>query len=107
MRVTTTPDGIELYFPPLRNLAAALALGAFGAIATTLGLVGTMALLPGATHTGGLMSAVLLAAFVVPFAAFGAAFVLLAMYMVVNGLIVHVTLDGITSIRTLFGVAFS
>ncbi len=105
VNVTPTPNGIELYFPPLRNLTSAVALGAFGVIATALGSIGAIALVPGATSTSGLMSSVLLAAFVLPFAMFGAVFVLIALYMALNGLIVRVTPQGITSIRTLFGVA--
>jgi hypothetical protein len=107
VRVNVTDGRVELYFPPLRNLTSAIGLGVFGLIATAIGSIGTMALVGGAAGpAGGVMSAVLLVSFVLPFAIFGIAFVLLALYMALNGLLVHATSDGIETCRTLFGVAF-
>jgi hypothetical protein len=98
-------DGIELYFPPMRTPGVALALGAFGVIAAALPLIAMATLVPGAlADTGSLMSAVLIAAFIVPFAFFGVAFVALAAYMVSNALLVRIDAQTITTWRMLFGV---
>ena len=108
VRLTRIPDGIELYFPPLRTPEVSLALGAFGLIATALPAIGTIALLPAAlADTGGLMAVVLLAAFTVPFALFGVTCVVLAVYMVCNALLVRIDQQRITTWRMLFGVTVS
>lgn len=105
VRITHKADGIELYFPPWRTPGVALALGAFGVIATALPAIAIAALLPAAlADAGGLMGAVLLASFVVPFALFGVACILLAAYKVCNALLVRVDERGIATWRMLFGV---
>lgn len=107
MQVSATGDGVELYFPPFRGLATAFALGVFGVIAAALGTIGAIALMPSAlAHTGGLMSAVLLATFVLPFAAFGIIFVLIAVYMAFNALHVTVSRDRILAERSLLAITF-
>jgi hypothetical protein len=106
VRVSRTPDGIALYFPPLRMPEVALPLAAFGAIASALPGFTIAALLPAAlADTIGLMSAVLIAAFIVPFAIFGVIFVVLALYMICNALSVRVHPSGIDTTRMICGVA--
>jgi hypothetical protein len=105
MQLKRTPGEVELYFPPGRTPGVALALGTFGVIAAALPAIAIAALLPRArADAGGLMGSVLLASFVVPFALFGAACVVLAVYTVCNSLRVRVDEHGITTRRTLFGV---
>jgi hypothetical protein len=103
VRITSTPEGIELYFPPLRMPEVALPLALFGFIATVLPAVAIAALLPALAGTTGMVSAVLMAAFVVPFGIFGAAFVLTAVYMLCNALLVRVDREAINTARLLFG----
>ena len=108
MRVTRTPRGVELYFPPLRHVGTALALGLFGAITAALGAAGSLALLHGALgDTSGIMSAVLVASFAVPFALFGVVFVALAIYMAMNALTVQVDAVAISAHRTLLGMSLA
>lgn len=105
VRIERKAGGIDLYFPPWRTPGVALALGAFGVIATALPAIAIAALLPAAlAGAGGLLGAVLLASFVVPFALFGAACVLVAAYTVCNALLVRVDEHGIATWRMLFGV---
>lgn len=105
----TTPepgsDLTELEFPALRDIGAALPLAAFGLIACALSAIGAGVMLSGASSgAGGLLGAMLMIGFVAPLAVFGALFVVLALYMVCNGLAVTVDNEGIDTRRTLFGL---
>jgi hypothetical protein len=82
----------------------ALPLALFGVIATTLPALAIGRLLPSLEVPSGLLSAILMASFVLPFGLFGAAFVLLAFYMLSNALIVRVDADAIVTERVLFGI---
>ena len=104
VRVTRTPGGIELFFPPLRMPEVALPLALFGVIATTLPAFTIAALLPSLAGATGLVSGVLLAAFVLPIGIFGAAFVLLALYMLTNALRVRADSEVVETARFLFGI---
>jgi len=105
VRVTRTPEGVELYFPPLRMPEVALPLAGFGVIAAAIPGVAIFALAPAAAaNAGSLLSATLIAGFVVPFFVFGAVFVVLALYMVANALLVRIRSEGIDTARILFGV---
>ena len=105
VRVRRTAGGIELYYPPLRDASVALQLGVFGAIAFALGAVAVAALGGGALGTSsGALTAVLVGAFVLPFAAFGAVLAAQALFMVANALRVDVDREGIVSARTLVGL---
>jgi hypothetical protein len=105
VRITRTPEGVELYFPPLRMPEVALPLAAFGVIAAVIPGVAVVALAPAAAaDAGSLLSAALIAGFVLPFIVFGAMFVVLALYMVANALLVRIRSEGIETARILFGV---
>jgi hypothetical protein len=105
VQVTRTADGVELYFPPLRTPEVALPLAAFGVIAAAIPGIAIVALAERAlSDAGSLLSAALIAGFVLPFFVFGALFVLLAFYMVANALLVRVSAEGIETARILFGV---
>ena len=104
VRVSRAADGLELYFPPLRMPEVALPLALFGAIAMTLPAVAVAALLPSLQGASGMVSAVLVASFALPFGVFGAAFVGLAFYMLSNAFIVRVGADSVRTARVLFGV---
>jgi hypothetical protein len=95
---------VELYFPPMRMPEVALPLATFGVIATLLPAVAIAALLPSLAGATGMVSAVLVASFVLPFAIFGVAFVLLAVYMFCNALVVRVDPQEIDTARVLFGI---
>ena len=108
MTVNETADALELYFPPFRAAGAALLLGIFGLIATAIGTIGLAAVLPGAAaHAGGLMSAFLIAGFILPFIAFGVVFVGIAAFTACNALLVRADSDGVRTWRMLFGVAIA
>ena len=104
VRITRTVNSVELYFPPMRMPEVALPLAIFGVIATVLPAVAIAALIPSLADATGMVSAVLVASFVLPFALFGAAFVLLALYMLCNALVVRVDLHAIDTARVLFGL---
>jgi hypothetical protein len=104
VRITHTPESVELYFPPMRMPEVALPLAIFGVIATLLPAVAIAALLPSLAGATGMVSAVLVASFIVPFAIFGAAFVVLALYMFCNALLVRVDRHAIDTARVLFGI---
>jgi hypothetical protein len=88
----------------MRMPEVALPLAIFGVIATLLPGVAIAALLPSLAGATGMVSAVLVASFVVPFALCGAAFVLLALYMLCNALLVRVDRHAIDTARVLFGI---
>jgi hypothetical protein len=105
LRVSDTPEALELYFPAGRMPEVALPLAAFGVIAAAMPTVAIVAFLPAVlAGTSGLLAGVLLAGFVLPFAAFGAVFTLLAIYMATNALHVRIDRDGVEIARSMFGV---
>jgi hypothetical protein len=98
-------DGVtQLYFPPFRAAYSALALGLFGLIATLLNLIAIGALLHERGGAAGLLTAVLLGAFVVPFALLGTALMIVAAGMLFNALVVTIADGTVHSARTFFGV---
>ena len=104
VRITRDPESVELYFPALRMPEVALPLALFGLIAITLPGFAVAALVPSLAGASGLISAMLLAAFVLPFAFFGAAFVVLAIYMLANALRVRITRESIDTSRLVCGI---
>jgi len=105
VRLRRTETGIELYYPPLGLPSVALPLAVFGAIAFALPLAGAVALFPAAIATAhGLLTGVLVGAFVAPFALFGLVLVAQALFMVTSALHVIVDAGGIETRRILFGV---
>jgi hypothetical protein len=104
VRVSRTAEGLELYFPPLRMPEVALPLAVFGVIAMTLPAIAIAALLPSLHGASGVVSAVLIGSFALPFGIFGAAFVGLAVYMLANALIVRIGGGSVTTARVFCGV---
>ncbi len=105
VRIARSADGVELYFPPLRSPAAALALAAFGAVSTTLSLLAVLGLIPaGGSDAHGLMAITLIGAFVAPFLVFGLVFMVLGAYMLANSLTVVIGTAKIRSARRVLGV---
>jgi hypothetical protein len=95
---------VELYFPPLRSMAAALPLALFGAIAAAVPGAVIAALLPSLiANAGNLLATVLMASFVLPFVVFGAILVVIAVYMLANALHVRADAQAIETTRLLFG----
>lgn len=108
VRLSQRPNGVELYFPPLRTPEVALALGFFGLLCLALPLFAIIGLLPaGGTDAHGLLVIALLGAFVAPFPVFGAVFVALAVYMLANSLTVNVSPLAIRTLRRVFGLSLS
>lgn len=105
MRVTRTPHGIALYFPPLRAGHGPLALALFGALCIILPMLALPALVPPGGDAHGLLGIALIGTFIVPFPAFGAAFMALAAYALANSLGVEAGLEGISTVRRVFGIA--
>ncbi|HKA43408.1 MAG TPA: hypothetical protein VKF40_15620 [Burkholderiales bacterium] len=108
VRLTRLPEGIELYFPPLRTPGAALALALFGAACFIPGFFAAVAVAPLAeTGASGVMAIWLMGPFIVPFIAFGVLFSALSVYLVANSLTVVITSLEIRSLRRVFGFALS
>jgi len=109
VRVSQHADAIELYFPPLRAPGAAIALGVFGVLCLALPLFAISGALGaiGGSAAHGLMSIVLIGAFVAPFPVFGAVFVWLAVYTLANSLTVIVNPSAIHTVRRVFGLKVS
>ena len=108
MSINETADALELYFPPFRAAGSAVLLALFGLIATGIGTIGLAAVLPGAAaHAGGLMSAMLIAGFILPFVGFGVVFVGIAAFTACNALLVRIDAQGVRTWRMLLGVAVS
>jgi hypothetical protein len=106
VRLAQSPDGIELYFPPLRRPQTALALGMFGLLAIVLPAYATTALIPaGDSDAHNLLVLALIGSFVAPFLVFGTAFIALAIYMLGNSLTVRVSATTIGTVRRVFGIA--
>ena len=105
---TRTSDGIELYFPPLRDAGTALALGAFGVLCTVLPLAAVYALVPlGVPVPYGLLILALIGGLIAPFMLCGIAFVCLGIYMLANSLRVAANSTRLLAVRRLCGFAVS
>jgi hypothetical protein len=105
VRVTPTPHGIALYFPPLRAGHGPLALALFGALCIALPMLALPALIPHGGDAHGLLGIALIGTFIVPFPAFGAAFMALATYALANSLSVEAGPEGIRTVRCMLGIA--
>lgn len=105
MQVSQTPHGIELYFPPLRTGYGPLALAFFGALCIIMPLLALPVLIPAGTDAGGLLGIALIGIFIVPFPAFGAVFLVLAVDALANSLTVNVSPARISTVRRVFGIA--
>lgn len=105
VRLTRLPDGIELYFPPLRSPGAALSLGFFGVACLIPGLFATAVVAPLSGSGAASMLAIwLMSIFILPFVAFGVLFLVVAGYRLVNSLTVVVTGSHIRTLRRILGV---
>lgn len=108
MQVTELPTGLELYFPPLRNVGAAFGFGVFGGLSIAL----TAAAIAGAglADTPGVQSSlavILVAGFALPVMVIGFAFLALSVYLPSNSLTVRATNDRIETTRRVFGLVVS
>lgn len=105
VRLTRSLQGMELYFPPLRDPVAAAMLALFGISCFIPGFFAAVAVAPLAkSGPAGMLSLVLMSIFILPFIAFGVLFVVLAVYQVANSLTVRVTEAEIRSQRRVFGM---
>jgi hypothetical protein len=99
---------LELYFPPLRNRAAAAGFGAFGALSIALPVAAAVGLgLADRPGADGWLAMVLVGGFALPVLAFGVVFLALAVYLLANSLTVTVGPDHIAAVRRLFGLNLS
>lgn len=105
VRVTGTPSGIRLYFPPLRAWRFALRLALAGIALLVPALIASIAYAPtGKTDAAALLTLTLTAAFVYPLLLFGAAFVLVALFAVSTSLTVDAGTHGIRAVRRVWGI---
>ncbi|MBI1989006.1 MAG: hypothetical protein HYS65_04620 [Betaproteobacteria bacterium] len=105
VRVTGTPSGIRLYFPPLRAWRFALRLALSGIALLVPALIASIAFAPaGKSDAAALLTLVLTSAFVYPLLLFGAAFVLVALFAVSTSLTVDAGVHGIRAVRRVFGI---
>jgi hypothetical protein len=105
VRVARTPDGVRLYFPPLRAWRFALRLALCGVALLVPALIAGVAFAPAGKHdTVAILTLVLTAAFVYPVMLFGAVFVLVALFAVSTSLTVEAAAHGIRTVRRIFGI---
>ena len=105
VRVTGTPSGISLYFPPLRAWRLALRLALSGIALLVPALIASIAFAPTGKHdAAAILTLVLTAAFVYPLLLFGAAFVLVALFAVSTSLTVDAGAHGIRAVRRVCGI---
>ncbi|MDH3289106.1 MAG: hypothetical protein OEP48_15470 [Betaproteobacteria bacterium] len=108
VRVRQLPQGLEFYFPPLRNLGAAAGFGAFGALSIALPVAAAAGLgLTGGPGAQGWLMIILVGGFALPILAFGVVFIALAAYLLANSLRVMAEPDHIATVRRLFGLTLS
>lgn len=108
LHLSRTSNGIELYFPPLRDAGGALALGAFGVLCIALPLAAVYALVPpGVPVPYGLLVLALIGGLIAPFMLCGIAFVCLAAWMAANSLWISANPARIVAVRRLFGIVVS
>ena len=108
VRVSETPAGLRLQYPVLREWRPALRLACGCGAMFVLALYAALAYSPEAAPGGAAaLTLVLTAVVVYPVILFGALFVLLALFTVATSLTVEVDAACITSVRRLFGVAYS
>jgi len=108
VRITQLPEALELYFPPLRNVGAAVGFGAFGIVSIALPVAAAAGV--GITDAPGISSwlaLILIASFALPILVFGFVFIGLACYLVANSLTVRAGPDRILTTRRLFGLVVS
>ena len=108
VRVTELPTGLELYFPPLRNVGTAVGFGVFGGLSIAL----TAAAIAGAglADAPGVQSSlavILVAGFALPVMVIGLAFLALSLYLPSNSLTVRAANDRIETMRRVFGLVVS
>ena len=107
-RLTRTPRGLELHYPPLRQPGTALLLFLFGALAIAIPAIGLGVLWPqGRPDAASVVALVLFGTFAAPFLLFGALFTLLALGLAAGSLTVEVTARGLVATRRLFGIVTS
>lgn len=107
-RIERLPHALQLYFPPWRNLGAAVGFSAFGALSVALPLAAMVGIgLADGPATSGWMAIILVGGFALPVMAFGIVFLALAAYLVGNSLTVSVGPDQIAVTRRLFGLTVS
>lgn len=105
VRVTPAHDGLELYFPPLRDRGAAAGFGVFGILCIALPVAAAVGLLAmEGTGAFGRLAMVLVGGFALPLFVFGVVFIALAVYLLANSLTVTVRSDRVVAARRLFGV---
>ena len=105
VRVTGTPTGIRLYFPPLRAWRFALRLALSGIALLVPALIASIAFAPTVKQdAAAILTLVLTAAFVYPLLLFGAAFALVALFAVSTSLTVDAGTHGIRAVRRVCGI---
>jgi hypothetical protein len=107
-RLTRSGPELELYFPPLRAPAAAGSIALFGCACLAPGVFAALAVAPASSAgAAGMLGIWLMSIFILPFVAFGMAFLALAAYLLANSLTVSVTATEIRSLRRVFGLALA
>lgn len=108
VRVTRTPAGATLYYPPLRAWRFALRLALFGIAMLVPAVIAGFAFAPaGKAGAVAILTFVLTAAFVYPLALFGCMFLLVALVAVSTSLTVEANAQGIRAARRVFGIKIS
>ena len=104
VRVSQQPQELELYFPPLRNIGAAVGFGAFGAVSVALPVAAAAGVhLTDAPGVHSWLAIILIAGFALPILVFGLVFLALSAYLPANSLTVRAGPDHLATTRRVFG----
>lgn len=104
VRVTQQPQGLELYFPPMRNIGAAAGFGAFGAVSIALPVAAVAGVhLTDAPGVHSWLALILVGGFALPILVFGLVFLALCAYLPANSLTVQAGPDRVATTRRVFG----
>lgn len=108
VRVSYLAHGVRLHFPALRRWRYALRLALIGGVLFLMSLYAAIAFAPaGGSGAGAMLALVLTSAVVYPVLAFGAWFVLVALYAAGNSLTVEIDPAVIRAQRRWCGIALS
>jgi len=107
VRVSYEAHGVRLHFPALRRWRYALRLALIGVVLFLPSLYAAFAFAPAdGSGAGAMLALVLTAAVVYPVLAFGAWFVLVALYAAGNSLTVEVDANAVRAVRRWCGLGF-
>ncbi len=108
VRIMQCPDGIALYFAPLRAAGSALMLALFGGACSVIGLAAVSGLVSsGETAAVSMLALAFAGVFALPLLLLGQFFIVIAVWTAANSLQVEVSSAGLRTARNWFGYTLS